>query len=82
MVDNSSRHVDKSSGCVGVSRSWCLHELAELYKLQDRNNEAEPLFQRALTIREQKLGAEHPDTVATRERYTALLGKMKQEKGK
>src|SRR5205085_2206622 len=49
-----------------------LHELAKLYSIQRRYTEADSLFQRALTIREQKLGADHPDTLATRERYAAL----------
>ena len=41
-----------------------LHSLAELYKAQGRYAEAEPLYQRALGIREKVLGPEHP-AVAT-----------------
>jgi tetratricopeptide (TPR) repeat protein len=36
--------------------------LATLYQDQGRYTEAEPLFQRALTISEQTLGPEHPET--------------------
>jgi tetratricopeptide (TPR) repeat protein len=32
-----------------------------LYRAQGRYAEAEPLYQRSLAIREQALGAEHPD---------------------
>jgi len=41
-----------------------LSYLALLYKAQGRYSEAEPLFQRALSISEQQLGNDHPD-VAT-----------------
>jgi tetratricopeptide (TPR) repeat protein len=39
-----------------------LNNLADLYDRQGRYEEAEPLFQQALTIREQVLGEAHPDT--------------------
>jgi tetratricopeptide (TPR) repeat protein len=41
-----------------------LSYLALLYKAQGRYSEAEPLYGRSLSIREQQLGADHPD-VAT-----------------
>ena len=41
-----------------------LNNLAELYRTQGRYAEAEPLYRRSLTIREAKLGPDHPD-VAT-----------------
>ena len=41
-----------------------LNNLAELYQDQGRYGEAEPLYKRALAIREKALGPEHPD-VAT-----------------
>ncbi len=41
-----------------------LNNLAALYESQGRYSEAEPLFVRSLSIREQQLGADHPD-VAT-----------------
>ncbi len=41
-----------------------LNNLADLYRLQGRYAEAEPLYKRSLEILEKALGAEHPD-VAT-----------------
>ncbi len=38
-----------------------LNNLAELYRVQGRYAEAEPLHKRALAIREKALGPEHPD---------------------
>jgi tetratricopeptide (TPR) repeat protein len=37
-----------------------LSNLANMYRLQGRNSEAEPLLKRALAIREKALGADHP----------------------
>jgi tetratricopeptide (TPR) repeat protein len=42
----------------------CLNWIAELHNVQGRYAEAEPLYLRSLTIREQQLGIDHPD-VAT-----------------
>ncbi|XGW00851.1 MAG: tetratricopeptide repeat protein (plasmid) [Leptolyngbya sp. BL-A-14] len=39
----------------------CLNWIAELYYVQGRYREAEPLYVRALSIREQQLGTDHPD---------------------
>ncbi len=39
--------------------------------------EAEPLYQRALAIREKQLGADHPSTRTVQENYTDLLQKTK-----
>jgi len=39
-----------------------LNELAETHYAMARYSEAEPLYERALAIREKVLGAEHPDT--------------------
>jgi tetratricopeptide (TPR) repeat protein len=36
-----------------------------MYVLQGRYAEAEPLFKRALVIKEQQLGTDHPDTVGS-----------------
>jgi tetratricopeptide (TPR) repeat protein len=36
-----------------------LHNLADLYCAQERYSEAEPLYQRALTIREEVFGPDH-----------------------
>ncbi len=40
---------------------------------EGRNSEAEPLYARALTIREKTLGPEHPDLATSLENYAALL---------
>jgi tetratricopeptide (TPR) repeat protein len=37
-----------------------LNNLALLYRLQGRYSEAEPLYGRSLSIKEQQLGADHP----------------------
>jgi tetratricopeptide (TPR) repeat protein len=42
-----------------------LNNLAVLYKSQGKYAEAEPLYERALEIRERVLGAEHPDTTTS-----------------
>ncbi len=50
-----------------------LNNLAGLYHTQSKYAEAEPLYQRALTIREKALGSEHPDVAQSLENYAALL---------
>jgi tetratricopeptide (TPR) repeat protein len=57
----------------------CLHNLAELCKNQGRYNEAESLYQRALTICERTLGSVHQATQTIRTNYTSLLKTMKGE---
>ena len=42
-----------------------LNNLAELYRSQGRYSEAEPLLKRSLLIREEQLGADHPDTATS-----------------
>lgn len=42
--------------------TYPLYGLAKLYLERARYEEAEPLFQRALHIREQALGLDHPET--------------------
>ena len=42
-----------------------LNNLAELYRVQGKYVEAEPLFKRSLAIREKVLGPEHPDVAAS-----------------
>ena len=39
--------------------------MANLYKNQGKYEEAEPLYQRALAIKERVLGEEHPDTAGS-----------------
>jgi len=53
-----------------------LNNLAALYRAQGRYSEAEPLYQRALTIQEQRLGLDHPNVVVTLRNYIALLKVM------
>ena len=40
---------------------WGLNNLAALYRNQGKYNEAEPLYLRSLSIRENQLGENHPD---------------------
>ncbi|MGA0200155.1 MAG: tetratricopeptide repeat protein, partial [Prochlorotrichaceae cyanobacterium] len=49
-----------------------LNNLAGLYRAQGRYSEAEPLYQRALTVAEAVLGSEHPTTVTFRNNYETL----------
>ena len=42
-----------------------LNNLAELYRSMGRYEEALPLYQRSLSIREEQLGANHPDTATS-----------------
>jgi tetratricopeptide (TPR) repeat protein len=42
-----------------------LNNLAALYQVQERYDDAEPLFLRALEIKEQALGKDHPDVAAS-----------------
>jgi hypothetical protein len=53
--------------------------LAILYTEQGKNAEAEPLYQRALHIREQKLGPDHPRTQEVVRNYARLSRKMGRE---
>ncbi|WP_039899559.1 CHAT domain-containing protein, partial [Microcystis sp. T1-4] len=47
------------------STAASLNNLAELYRVQGRYSEAEPLYQQALAIRKQQLGDNHPDTATS-----------------
>ena len=58
-----------------VRLATSLNNLALLYKAQGRYAEAEPLYQRALAIREKALGPEHPDVATSLENYADLLRK-------
>ncbi len=49
-----------------------LNNLALLYQAQGRYAEAEPLYKRALAIREKALGAEHPDVAQSLNNLAAL----------
>ncbi len=52
--------------------STALNNLASLYHDQGKHEQAEPLYQRALTIREKQLGPEHPDTAGSLNNLAAL----------
>jgi tetratricopeptide (TPR) repeat protein len=46
--------------------------LANLYKIKGKYEQAEPLYVRALEIKEQQLGAQHPDTALCLNNLAAL----------
>jgi tetratricopeptide (TPR) repeat protein len=56
------------------STAATLNNLAQLYQAQGRYEEAEPLFLRALTIKEKALPPDHPST--NLENYASLLREM------
>ncbi len=65
-----------SSQQLGPLHPWTatnLNNLAELYRAQGKYLEAEPLYQRALSIDERTLGPQHPTTRTIRANYTSLL---------
>jgi tetratricopeptide (TPR) repeat protein len=49
-----------------------LNNLAELYRVQGNYGAAEPLYQRALRIRETALGPDHPDVATSLNNLAAL----------
>ena len=53
--------------------SITLLNLATLYQTWGRYTAAEPLYQRALSLREQSLGMRHPEVAEVLERYAGLL---------
>jgi tetratricopeptide (TPR) repeat protein/predicted Ser/Thr protein kinase len=55
------------------STAVALHALACVRRDAGRSKESEALFRRALSIRESKLGPEHPNTRLTRSEYAKLL---------
>ncbi len=56
-----------------------LNNLALLYQAQGKYAQAEPLYQRALAIREKALGPEHPKVATVLENYAALLHKLNRD---
>jgi hypothetical protein len=50
--------------------------LADIQTGQGNYTDAEPLYQRALEVRERVLGADHPDVATTLTSYARLLRKM------
>ncbi len=71
----AARKEAEAFGPDDVRLATSLNNLALLYKAQGRYAEAEPLYQRALAIREKALGPEHPDVAASLQNYAALLRK-------
>src|SRR5262249_31046047 len=59
----ADRESELPKGCLPIAES--LTSLARLDLTVGRNSEARPLFERALAIREEILGREHPDTAAS-----------------
>jgi tetratricopeptide (TPR) repeat protein len=59
--------------------AYPLNGLAVLYYEQGKYAEAEPLYQRALHIREQALGPDHPLTRKVVMNYATLLRKVGRE---
>jgi hypothetical protein len=53
--------------------SWAVSH----YRNWSKDEEAEPLLQRALAIYEKVLGSEHPETVRLKENYSNLLQQIK-----
>jgi Tetratricopeptide repeat len=53
-----------------------LTNLALLYDNQQRYNDAEPLYRRAISIREKVFGSGHPDRTFSIRSYVALLRKL------
>jgi tetratricopeptide (TPR) repeat protein len=49
------------------------NDLALLYNCEEKYTEAEPLYKKAIQIREKDLGVQHPDVVRTREIYAVML---------
>ena len=56
-----------------------LVNLAGFYRTMGRHAEAEPLYERALTMSEESLGPEHPTVAMVLENYAQLLRKIGRE---
>ncbi len=63
---------EQTLGLEHLHAASALYDLANLYRARGKYREAEPLFQRALHIREQALGPLHPLTRKTKRRYVSL----------
>jgi tetratricopeptide (TPR) repeat protein len=57
-----------------------LNNLGDLYNDQGQYAQAEPLFERALTINEKALGPDHPDVATSLENLAALYRVTKRDK--
>jgi len=58
-----------------------LNNLAGLYDSTGQYEQALPLYERALTILQKKLGEQHPNTQTCTENYQGLLRKMASQGG-
>lgn len=54
-----------------------MNNLAALLESQGKCDEAEPIFQQTLLLREKVLGKEHPDTLASMNNLASLLKRDK-----
>src|SRR5438309_11776218 len=66
-------------GAENYNLAYSLRGLADIYREQGKDTQAEVLYRRALRIREQQLGPEHPD-VATPLHGLALLSSRQGKK--
>jgi tetratricopeptide (TPR) repeat protein len=57
----------------------CLHNLAQLYLRQHRYAQAEPLYQRALSIWAENLRPNHPNIGTTLNQYARLLHETRRD---
>ncbi|HUF45057.1 MAG TPA: tetratricopeptide repeat protein [Aestuariivirgaceae bacterium] len=64
--------VEETYGTGGLWYAVALNNLAIIYTAQGRFGKAEPLYQRALAIREKRHGPEHPDVAKTLNELAAL----------
>jgi len=64
-IEALSAAVDAAAGLEADRLAQSLANLAEAHRLQGRFSEAEPLYDRAVTLYEETLGPEHPDLALT-----------------
>ena len=64
---------EKEAGVDNPEVADCLHHIAETLRFDARYDEAEPLYQRSLAIRQKLLGPNHPDVAKSLEAYALLL---------
>lgn len=64
---------EKAVGKEDLSIAGLLHDLADVYQTLHRLEVAEQLYVRSLTIMEQQLGRDHPDTISNMMDYGCLI---------
>ena len=75
-----TQHIDAATQVFGKLHPQVLsasHQLAELYQLTGRAEQAEQLFRQTLKARASVLGASHKDTQETQKQLSALLSNQK-----